>query len=442
MAEVFQTVVIDFSLPEDSYDISITEANAEDQEHDSPYAPGDPVFVDVELTDWDQNYSVTSSTGKTAIHQKNILVDASGSKDVLPGETSITLESFPVKELQVSWIGTPKNVNFSFSDMNINFPENSFGIISYNYKKRVDRWMLYEAFVDTVVMAVLDDYPTKNDSCRITFESEEDEKTDDELYPCNLCEALIVESESSTQVALGSRFYFSVKGAEIAFGGIVGYDGVNPDIRHETIGWKEVIETEETLECQNGVITLSCPIYDYHVLSVDFPNYLEPENPGLVVKNNCNKIYVPDFFDIPKYKTMTCVVKYKTIKRRYYIDIPSSWDGNSMELEMVFAGLHHECPRETIELTVADHIGDITGRNITIYGHDFMNADTPVIGMQVYIGFFGGEYAYQGILDSLGKISIADVPLGTHRIKITSHPIGLYQDTDTDDIENDWIEVT
>lgn len=71
-------------------------------------------------------------------------------------------------------------------------------------------------------------------------------------------------------------------------------------------------------------------------------------------------------------------------------------------------------------------------RTITIRVTDYVDA-TELAGVSVYL-----DSVLQGATDANGEISIADVTVGGHELKLTK---AAYLDSDADDIYNDYIFV-
>jgi hypothetical protein len=73
-------------------------------------------------------------------------------------------------------------------------------------------------------------------------------------------------------------------------------------------------------------------------------------------------------------------------------------------------------------------------RTVVIHVHDFANIDTELQTVTVYL-----DGVSKGTTDANGELSISDVEVGGHSIKLTK---ASYVDSDEDEIANDFIMVT
>jgi len=149
---------------------------------------------------------------------------------------------------------------------------------------------------------------------------------------------------------------------------------------------------------------------------------------------NAKKVFVQKFEDLgTKGNGLPVDISYKTLATIWEITVPATWYSEEFPLSIKFTACED---RE--QILPVEVIGDAPPAAIMV---TWLDRDTqePVEGGSVSLGIDGGAYEFKGLTDELGKLTIPEVPAGTHKILMVKDG---YKRTDEDSLgNNDWITV-
>ena len=235
------------------------------------------------------------------------------------------------------------------------------------------------------------------------------------------CDSIVIEKASPDTITPGTVVYINVYGSEKPYNA---YSSAGtPDFVIQSSDKKN-----EEVVFSNGEATLSYPI-DTSLRHPVFKFFRM--SPNVSYRNGVKQISVQPWVDNISYRSVPCTVTYYTSYYQYKITVPSLWTLSTFDVWFEFS----YCEIKSISLTVSevDSELDTRTRDITINVKDYATEIT-IEGATIYV-----DGSWKGATDAEGNITLKDIAVGDHTIKITKNG---YLDSDLDDLANDTFTVS
>jgi len=183
----------------------------------------------------------------------------------------------------------------------------------------------------------------------------------------------------------------------------------------------------EDIVFTDGVATLTYPISEDVTVLPTVTFYFETSTKP-TYKLGSNILTVNSFKDNVEYASIPAHVVYNTDFQDYKVAIPSTWVSTKFPIWFSFS----TCDTKTLELDVTGAGGELF-RDITINVKDYAT-EVAVESAMIYI-----DEVYAGTSDVDGNLTIDNIAIGDHNIKLTKTG---YIDSDLDDLANDTFTVS